>query len=690
MTSSTEPPPHLPPDLTSTPALDTIVHLAARTLDVPHALVTLRADDRVLVCASTGTPAFAQPLEHALDAVPLETGQIAVLDTPNTNPRFAGNDFVQEQPIRFYAGVPLFPPGAPGRPDASPVGTLSVMDTAERSLTAEQVATLRDLADLAAPELPPAPPFAPSVNHEPEDTKRLQMLEQVVENALESIVVTEAEPLDEPGPRILYVNRAFEEMTGYEKEEVVGRSPRFLQGPETDRRVLDHVRMQLEDGEPVTDETVNYRKDGTPFRIQWTIAPVTGPGGDVQYWVALQRDVTDQRATEEALREERNLLRGITETSIAAITVADAHTGQLTFANDRAEDILGLEPSDIVDRTYNDPEWNITDLDGEPFPDEKLPFRQVIETGEPVFGVEHAIEWPDGRRRALRINGAPLRDEAGIITRVVFAIEDVTEQVQYEAKLVEAKERAEEMNALKTSFLANMSHEIRTPLTSIIGFAEIIGNDPAAAGQFADVIRTSGERLLHTLDAVLDLAQLEADVFEHHPEPIDVLALTRDVAAEYRERLRGDDVDFSFRVEVTGPSSDFSASPAPSSPSSPASGDRSSVQIQADERAVRRILSSVLDNAVKFTDTGRIEVVFDAGPDAVRLRVVDTGVGISEDFLPDVFDEFKQESTGDTRTFEGSGLGLTIAKQLTDLAGGRIGIRSTKGEGTTVRIEFPR
>jgi PAS domain S-box-containing protein len=123
------------------------------------------------------------------------------------------------------------------------------------------------------------------------------------------------------------------------------------------------------------------------------------------------------------------LLRQITNTSPVAITVVDA-SGQITFANERAEQILGLKPDGITKRTYNDPEWKITDYDGGPFPEEKLPFNIIRRTLQPVYNQRHAIQWPTGRRVLLRINGAPLLDEQGELERCVFTLEDITFQVR--------------------------------------------------------------------------------------------------------------------------------------------------------------------------------------------------------------------------------------------------------------------
>jgi PAS domain S-box-containing protein len=133
--------------------------------------------------------------------------------------------------------------------------------------------------------------------------KKVRLLSKAVDQSTEAVLITQAEPLDEPGPRIVYANRGFEEMTGYSVEEALGRSPRFLQGPETDRETLQALREALEAGRPWRGQAINYRKDGTPYVVAWNVAPVTGPDGTIEYWVSVQRDVTDTRRMWERLLE---------------------------------------------------------------------------------------------------------------------------------------------------------------------------------------------------------------------------------------------------------------------------------------------------------------------------------------------------------------------------------------------------
>ena len=210
---------------------------------------------------------------------------------------------------------------------------------------------------------------------------------------------------------------------------------------EADRQsVWDAVQQALAAKRPF-EITYRIRTANGQLRWMWERGcGVFAPDGTLLCLEGFITDITARVHAEEALRRERALLERITTYSPVGITVVNRH-GQIIFANAQAEKILGLTNEAITRRTYNDPAWHITDLDGGPFPDEELPFRRVITTRQSVTDVRHAIEWPDGRRVLLSINGAPLFDAAGELEGAVFTVSDITEQLQAEAALRESEAR---------------------------------------------------------------------------------------------------------------------------------------------------------------------------------------------------------------------------------------------------------
>ncbi len=269
---------------------------------------------------------------------------------------------------------------------------------------------------------------------------------------------------------------------------------------------------------------------------------------------------------------------------------------------------------------------------------------------------------------------ARLGPEADGGGRVVYhSGQDVTLRKRDEAALVEARlaaedgrEAAERLNRLKTSFLANMSHEIRTPLTGILGFADLLSIEvPEEHRPFVAHIERNGRRLLDTLNAVLDLSQLDSGEYHSSPAPMPLAPIVETAADPYRKAARDKGLRF-----------DIDLSPG--------------VVASVDPAALTQIAGHVLSNAVKFTEAGGITVSVEGTADQAVLRVSDTGLGISEAFVPDAFNAFRQEEGGHARSHEGSGLGLAVVQRLVALLGGTVDIQSSQPGGTMVTVAFPR
>ncbi|MEM6336940.1 MAG: PAS domain S-box protein, partial [Bacteroidota bacterium] len=377
--------------------------------------------------------------------------------------------------------------------------------------------------------------------------------------------------------------------------------------------------------------------------------------GAVADFVSLAFETASRRLIEQQLMTKNELLASINH-NIREGIYRSRPAGGLIYANDAFVNMFGYGSFEEI-RTVPS-----GDLYAESNP------RSAVqrETRDREIDQEVEFKRKDGSTFWGLVRSTSVFDESGTILYYDGAISDISYQKRQHRELVRAKEKAEEMNQLKSAFLANMSHEIRTPLTSIIGFAEIMADTAEGEhSEYAMLIHQSGRRLLTTLNSVLDLAQLEGRAMRVRSEQVDLSKAVTETAQLFsvQARTRGINVH----------------SETPDEP----------VYVDLDPGLLDRILVNLVGNAVKFTNEGHVCVrVRRRGPSAL-LEVEDTGVGIDPEFLPYLFQEFHQESTGEGRHFEGSGLGLTITKRLVEMMNGKIQVESEKGVGTTFTVHFP-
>lgn len=234
--------------------------------------------------------------------------------------------------------------------------------------------------------------------------------------------------------QIARVNEAAEDILRYETDELIGRSWEAIVPNADAEAVGEVVSALLEDRGGYHSINENVREDGEHIVCEWHNRVVTDESGEVVAIFSQFQDITERKEEKRRSEQRRRRLEQILKTVPACVAQLNP-SGEFVFANDRAEEVLGLEPDDVTDRAYNDPDWKIKDLDGNPIPDEELPFRRVADTGTPLYDVRHIIEWPDGTRKILLVNGAPLLDDDGAVEKVIFALADVTEQVVRKRRL---------------------------------------------------------------------------------------------------------------------------------------------------------------------------------------------------------------------------------------------------------------
>jgi len=468
------------------------------------------------------------------------------------------------------------------------------------------------------------------------------------------------------------VNAAFEEVFGYEAATLRGEDLDALIVPSDQREKARNLnRHALENG---TLETEVRRRTADGLRVFRVQAALREKSEGVVETYAIYSDITERKNMEEKLRAREEWLRSITQNISDGIFRSTPEQG-LVYVNQAYVDMFGYDRAEEL--------YEIDSIDMYADPDERERLLAIENEKGEIDGAEVEFQRKDGSTFIGLLSSTVVRDEDGTPRYYDGAVTDITDRKRRQEQLEAAKEEAEEANRLKSAFLANMSHEIRTPLTSIIGFAEAIGdalsqfeNESESSDslngsaqdvhRFAQLIERSGQRLLETLNSVLDLSKLEAGSMHLDLREIDAVQEVEETVELFEQRAAEKDVDMNAVLP------------------------EDSLRAWADRGALERVLHNLLSNAVKFTNPGgSVTARAYADPDTVTFEIEDTGVGIDPEFLPHLFDAFEQESTGPDRDHEGSGLGMAVTKRLVDRMDGTIEVDSEPGEGTRFTIELP-
>jgi len=408
-----------------------------------------------------------------------------------------------------------------------------------------------------------------------------------------------------------------------------------------------------------------------------TAAVVAGSIGIICLFAVISAQFRRLQFAAEALRAGERRIRDFAETASDWFWEQDADLRFTWISADSPirrpgdESYIGQTRWDLVGADPTDATWAKHKVDLEA----KRPFRDFR---------YHRVG-RDGQVHHVSISGNPIYDDAGVFAGYRGTGRDVTARMRAEAELREAKELAEAASRAKSEFLGTMTHELRTPLNAIIGFSELIrdqpgGNAGAQHVEFAKEINASGHRLLEVVNDVLEMSRIEAGGYELSEQPVNLTELLKASCTTLLSRAWEGQVQLVFSGEA-------GAGPGGASGSTPVDPI-----VRADQRAVRQVVQNVLANAVKFTPAGgsvtaSIQARDDGG---LAVVVTDTGIGMDEAALRRVFEPFQQADRSISRRFGGTGLGLAISRRLMELHDGALTADSAPGQGTTVRIVFPR
>ncbi|MGY4827774.1 response regulator [Sphaerotilaceae bacterium SBD11-9] len=388
----------------------------------------------------------------------------------------------------------------------------------------------------------------------------------------------------------------------------------------------------------------------------------------------LRQREASRLAAEGALRDSQSRLRMALDISRIGTWELDLETHVITRSQRHDECFGYTEPV---------PHWTLEDFIFHVHPEDRHLIDQEItpqasEGQQQSWRTECRVIWPDGSTHWIASQAAVI-SENGKPRRVIGIVSDATPAKQAEemrlqqVRLESEYRQAQEANRLKSEFLANMSHELRTPLNAVIGFAEILrtGMIPADSpkrGEYLGHIAAGGRHLLQLINDVLDLAKVESGKLEFHPEPVDLPRLGHEVLGVLQAEAA------RKRIELV------------------VQHDPALHGLELDPARLKQVLYNFLSNAIKFTPAGgRVTLRSRAeGPDHLRIEVEDTGIGIAPADQRKLFMPFQQINAGLTKQHGGTGLGLALTRQLAELQGGTVGLRSTAGQGSVFHVVLPR
>jgi len=465
--------------------------------------------------------------------------------------------------------------------------------------------------------------------------------------------------------RFVYVNEAFASMFGVKPAQMAGRPGGDFVAPDDAVRFELTERRVLETGEAYEVEE-DFEVDGVgKSRIVRKTRIRTDSGKD--YVAGFIFDISEIREREVALRDftrQIDLFRHVLDELPVAAYVKDDDLS-IRFVNKAWCALTGIGKDEAAGRS----DLDLFGVQGEDFAHRDL---AVLSTGI-VNETEETLTHRDGSVRQLIARKSRLSLDDGIV-HLIGSSTDVTELKQREIELEQAQRRAVLADRAKSEFLANMSHEIRTPMNGVLGMAELLSKSSLDAKQrtFTDIILKSGNALLKIINDILDFSKIDAGQLVLDPAPFNLAEAIEDVATLVSTRAKEKDLELIVRVQ----------------PDLPA-------LFVGDVGRIRQIITNLVGNAVKFTDSGHVLVDVNGEVDGsvtrITIAVTDTGIGIPADKLKLVFEKFSQVDGSSTRRHEGTGLGLAITSRLVEMMNGSVEVKSVEGKGSTftVSLELP-
>jgi PAS domain S-box-containing protein len=475
--------------------------------------------------------------------------------------------------------------------------------------------------------------------------------------------------------RYVRINRWMADINGLPVEDHIGRRISDLL-PDLAQHIIPVIEQVFATGHApppfeIRAETLSLPGAKRDFRCGWF--PVADDAGRITHVGGVVTEITEVRRAEQEserlateLNRERRLLRAIIEQMPAGVIVAEAPGGKIILHNSEAVRLLGhplLPTATVAD--YG--EYGGLHDDGSPYAASEYPIARPLLTGEATPLMEMRYRRGDGRITTFMVNAAPVFDTSGRMILSACTFYDISHRAAMERALRRAKEDAERADQAKSRFLAAASHDLRQPMQSLFFFAESLRPHLQSENGLGRLSRLTSalDSLKSLLDSMLDVSRLDANMVEPRLERFSLDGVLEDLEAAYDHRAREKGLTLFI--------------------------DTCSAWTRTDRTLLGRILRNLMENALRYTQSGQIAVSCRAIPerDVVRIEVRDTGIGIPQDHLERVWEEFHQVGNPERNREQGLGLGLAIVRRLSVLLGLPVDVRSHAGTGSVFSVETP-
>ncbi|QKG79947.1 PAS domain S-box protein [Tenuifilum thalassicum] len=463
---------------------------------------------------------------------------------------------------------------------------------------------------------------------------------------------------------IIDCNTATRELYGYSKEELIGKPFGYLSSynpPYTEAEATKIINKVVNQGSH-TYTWQGKKKNGEALWIEVSLKIAT-IGGTPRF-IAVIRDITERKTYQEKIAQRESEFREIFNSTSEAIIIYDTQNGRIIDCNARAIEMYGYSSKEeFIKLTYRD-------LGSDTLPNTNELIN--IHSSNATKNGPQRFDWLAKKKNGEHfwVEVSLKRTKIGGYDRELTVIRDITERKKFEQDLIDAKDRAEESDRLKSAFLANLSHEIRTPMNAIMGFSDLLKLpvDEAKRSEYIDIIQKSGKRLLDIISETVEIAKLDTGMVKPNPESFELNQFMLDIYNEMKIKATANK-DIELILTNQNLSTPFN--------------------IYTDKVKLQQILINLISNGLKYTPRGSVSFGYELINNRIVFRVKDTGIGIEQKYREMIFKRFFRVQNPLTIKVGGIGLGLAISKAYIELLGGTIELDSIIGQGTIVTFSIP-